>query len=280
MKKWNMVIDAAKCEDCNNCFLSCKDEYVDNSFPGYSESQPLHGHRWINIMRKERGSYPIVDAVYLPIPCMHCQNAPCEKAAGGDAVYRRQDGIVMIDPVKARGMKEIVKACPYNAVWWNDDLNLPQKCSLCAHLLDQGWSGPRCSQACPTGAIQILSIEDSEMQGLIEKEELEVLHPEYNTSPRVYYKNLYRYMACFIAGSITEQKDNSLECAEGVSVSLFDSAGALVGKATTDNFGDFRIDRLAENSGAYKLEFQAKGGVGKSMEVNLTESINVGVIKL
>ena len=48
MKKWNLVIDVAKCTNCNNCFLADKDEYVGNDFPGYAAPQPRHGHRWRN----------------------------------------------------------------------------------------------------------------------------------------------------------------------------------------------------------------------------------------
>ncbi|GAG02536.1 unnamed protein product, partial [marine sediment metagenome] len=39
MNKWNLIIDIEKCEDCNNCFLACKDEHVDNDWPGYAVSQ-------------------------------------------------------------------------------------------------------------------------------------------------------------------------------------------------------------------------------------------------
>src|SRR5512135_1971228 len=112
MKKYNLVIDVAKCEDCNNCFLSCKDEHVDNDWPGYASSQPRHEHRWMNIMRKERGQFPTIDVTYRPTPCMHCDNAPCIKAGKNGAVYKRDDGIVIIDPEKAKGQEAIVKACP------------------------------------------------------------------------------------------------------------------------------------------------------------------------
>ena len=63
MKKWNMIIDVAECEDCNNCFLACKDEHVENDFPKYSAAQPKHGHRWINIMRKERGRGSLIQKI-------------------------------------------------------------------------------------------------------------------------------------------------------------------------------------------------------------------------
>jgi len=92
MKKWNMIIDIAKCHDCNDCFLACKDEYVDNDWPPCSAPQPQHGHRWIDIMRKERGQYPLIDVAYRPTPCMHCDEADCIKAAENGAIFKRDDG--------------------------------------------------------------------------------------------------------------------------------------------------------------------------------------------
>ena len=110
MSKWNLIIDVALCHDCNNCFLACKDEYWENDFPPYSVAQPRHGHRWMDVMRKERGQYPKVDVNYLPYPCMHCDDAPCTKAAKDGAVYKRDDGIVIIDPEKAKGKKDLQKS--------------------------------------------------------------------------------------------------------------------------------------------------------------------------
>jgi Fe-S-cluster-containing dehydrogenase component len=138
MKKWNLIIDVGKCHDCNNCFLACKDEHVGNDWPPHSAGQPWHGQRWMNIMRKERGQYPLVDVAYRPTPCMHCDRPHCMEAAGNRAVHKRDDGIVIIDPEKARGQKGLVDACPYGATWWNEEKELPQKCTFCAHLLDDG----------------------------------------------------------------------------------------------------------------------------------------------
>ncbi|SDE55207.1 hypothetical protein [Sporomusa acidovorans] len=83
MKKWHLIIDVEKCVDCNNCFMACKDEHVDNDWPGYTRPQPRHGQRWINIKRTERGQYPLVDVAYRPTPCMHCEDAPCIRASKG-----------------------------------------------------------------------------------------------------------------------------------------------------------------------------------------------------
>ena len=171
MKKWNMIIDVAKCHDCNNCFLACKDEFYENSFPPYSVEQPRHGHRWMDILRKERGQYPKVDVAYVPTPCMHCDDAPCINLSKNDAVYKRDDGIVMIDPEKAKGAKELIDACPYGAIYWNEEKDLPQKCTFCAHLLDDGWKEPRCVQACPTGALSVVHEEDAEMKKILEMEQ-------------------------------------------------------------------------------------------------------------
>lgn len=280
MKRWNLIIDVEKCEDCNNCFLACKDEHVDNDFPGYSLSQPKHGHLWINIMRKERGQYPLIDVAYLPVPCMHCDNAPCIAKAKDGAVYKREDGIVIVDPEKARGQRGIVDACPYGAIWWNEEKNIPQKCTLCAHLVDEGWKEPRCVQACPTGAMRIVRAEDSEMEKMIESEKLEVLNPEYKTRPRVYYKNLYRFARCFIAGSVAVRSNGKEECAEGAKVTLLNATNENIGEHMTDNYGDFKFDNLKEDSGKYILQIAYTGYTLKAIEVDLKKSFNAGTIVL
>ncbi len=278
MNKWNLIIDVAKCHDCNNCFLACKDEYWENDFPPYSLAQPRHGHRWIDIQRKERGQYPKVDVAYLPMPCMHCDDAPCVTESKDGAVYKRDDGIVLIDPEKARGRKDILDTCPYGAIWWNEEKAVPQKCTLCVHLLDDGWEQPRCVQACPTGAMRVIHVEDAEMQKVKESEQLEVYKPHYQTQPRVYYKNLYRYTRCFIAGSVA-LKDID-ECAEGAKVTLRNGSGRVIETAVTNNYGDFKIDDLEENSGKHTLEVAYPGYGKQALAVDLQDSTNVGTILL
>lgn len=278
MKKWNLIIDVAKCHDCNNCFLSCKDEYFENDFPPYSVAQPKFGQRWMNIMREERGEYPKVDVAYLPIPCMHCDDAPCIKAAKKDAIYKREDGIVIIDPEKAKGQKNLVESCPYGVIYWNEEKSLPQKCTFCVHLLEDGWKEPRCVQACPTGAMRVVYAEDSAMEKVKKSENLEVYQPQYKTKPRVYYKNLYRYTRCFVAGSVALQDID--ECAEGAKITLTKGAKKVVDKTVTNNYGDFKIDNLEEKSGKYILEVAYKGYEKKTVEVDVKRSVNLGTIFL
>ena len=275
MKGWNMIVDVAKCHDCNNCFLACKDEYFENDFLPYSAAQPRHGFRWMNILRRERGQYPKVDVAYLPHPCMHCDDAPCVKKSGG-AIYKRDDGIVIIDPEKAKNKKEIVKTCPYHAIYWNEEKKLAQKCTFCVHLLEDGWREPRCVQACPTGALAVVHVEDSEMDKIKQSENLEVYLPEQKTSPRVYYKNLHKYTKCFIAGNMV-LKDSD-ECAEGTIVTLIRESSQEADVAVTNNYGDFKFDNL--NIGKYRLEIEYPGYEKQPREIDLKTSLNIGTIFL
>jgi Fe-S-cluster-containing dehydrogenase component len=279
-KKWNLIIDVERCDNCRNCFLAVKDEHIGNDFPGYAASQPEHGHSWIDIERKERGSYPIVDAHFMPVMCNHCDDAPCMKAAKDGAIKKRADGIVIIDPEKSKGQKAIVDACPYGAIYWNDEKQIPQAWIFDAHLLDDGWAQTRAEQICPTGVFRSVKIEDREMQRIVDAEELEVLQPELGTKPRVYYKNLHLMTACFVGGSVVANVDGVEECAEGAEVILKQN-GSEVARATTDTFGEFKIDKLEKNSGPYELEVNSDSSGSHSMQFDLgDESLYLGTLAL
>jgi Fe-S-cluster-containing dehydrogenase component len=276
MKKWNMVIDCARCHDCNDCFLADKDEFVGNDFPPYSVAQPWSGHRWMNIERKERGQFPIVQTGYLPKPCQHCVDAPCIEGSPAGTIYRREDGLVIIDPKKAEGHPEIVATCPYDVIYWNEEKQVPQKCTGCAHLLDGGWTETRCSQVCPTGAIQLVLVDDEEFAALAAKEGLRAYRAELNTKPRVLYKNLYKWDKVFASGSVAF-KDTD-ECAEGAKVTV--SAGAaVVGQGAVNNYGEFVVDEL-EPGKSYEVKIEAAGYKAVAKTVTLDESLNLGLVML
>jgi Fe-S-cluster-containing dehydrogenase component len=277
MQKWNMIIDVAECTNCQLCALSAMDEYVGNEWPGISAPMPRLGHRWIDILQKERGQVPMIDIAYVPTLCNHCDNAPC-LSKGGDAVKKRDDGIVIIDPVKAKGRKDLVDSCPYGHIWWNEELQLPQIWPFDAHLLDQGWNQTRGQQACPTGAMKAIKVDDEEMTRIARDENLEVLKPEANTKPRVYYRNLWRYSKCFIGGSVATEANGIIDCVEGATVKLIQN-NSTIATATTDNYGDFKFDKLDENSGRYTIEVSALGRT-KTVDVDLGASISLGEIRL
>jgi Fe-S-cluster-containing dehydrogenase component len=274
MKKWNLVIDLARCHDCNDCFLADRDEFVGNDFLPYSVAQPWSGHRWMNIERKERGQYPIVQTGYLPLPCMHCDNAPCVTA--DKAVYKRDDGLVIIDPVKAKGRPEIVDTCPYGAIYWNEEAEVAQKCTGCVHLLEDGWTETRCSQVCPTGAIRLVMAEDADMAAMAAAEELRAFKADLGTEPRVWYKNLHRWDKVFVSGSVAYQDTD--EVAEGAEVTVRGGT-TVAGEGATNNYGEFLVDRL-EPGAEYTVTIEAAGYKPFTTTVTLPESLNLGLILL
>jgi len=276
MKKWNMIIDVAECTNCQLCTLATMDEYVGNEWPEVAAPMPRHGHHWINILQKERGQAPMIDVAFVPTMCNHCDSAPCMKADKAGAIRKREDGIVIIDPVKAKGRKELVDACPYGHIWWNEELQIPQAWPFDAHLLDQGWQQTRGHQSCPTGAMRAVKVDDEEMAKLAREQALEVIRPELKSKPRVYYKNLWRYSKCFIAGSVSREANGIVDCFEGATVQLAKD-GSMIETVLTDNYGDFKFDRLDE--GRYTVEVAGLGR-RKTIEVTLGESVSLGEIRL
>jgi Fe-S-cluster-containing dehydrogenase component len=277
MKKWNMIIDVAECTNCNLCTLATMDEYVGNEWPGYSKPMPRHGHKWINILQKERGQIPMIDIAYVPTMCNHCDDAPCIAKAGG-AITKRADGIVLINPEKAKGRKDLVDACPYGHIWWNEEHEVAQAWTFDAHLIDDGWQQTRGHQSCPTGAMRAVSAEDADMARMAREEGLEVLRPELGSKPRVYYRNLWRYAKCFIGGSISSAANGVVDCVEGASVRLLKDS-RLVGEALSDGYGDFKFDKLDEGSGKYTVEISANGRA-RTVEAQLGASVNLGEIRI
>lgn len=278
MLKWNMIIDVAECTNCNLCTLATMDEYVDNDWPGYSAPMPKHGHKWIDIKQKERGQTPFMDIAYMPTMCNHCDDAPCIKAAP-DVISKREDGIVLIDPVKSKGRKELVDTCPYGHIWWNEELDIPQAWTFDAHLLDAGWDKTRGHQSCPTSAMKAVKLDDTDMAKMAEDEGLEVLKPELGTKPRIWYRNLWRYTTAFIGGSVSAEADGVIDCVEGATVVL-SQEGSKVAETSTNNYGDFKFDKLAEESGAYTIDITADGYNKKSVETELKNSIYLGEIRI
>lgn len=280
MSKWCMIIDVATCHNCNNCFVTTKDEHVDNDHGDYAAAQPLHGHRWIDIHVKERGQAPMVEANYLPVMCNQCDHAPCVEAAGSSgAVYKREDGIVIISPTKAKGKKEIVASCPYGHIWWNEESELPQKWIFDAHLLDAGWDKPRCVQACPTGTLLSLKISDQELAEKIKNEGLEPLHPEYGTKPRIYYKNLHLINKLFVGGTVVATRGGIEDCIKGAKVTL------LTGKpqpktVETDTYGDFKVDRIKPDQTAISLRITHPEFEDKEIDMTIEDSTYLGPIDI
>lgn len=275
MKYGIIVIDVARCHGCNNCFMACKDEFVGNDFSPYSRSQPRHGQKWMNIQKRERGHYPMMDITFLPTPCMHCENAPCERAGGGAVMHERETGAVIIHTLNAKGNKKIAESCPYHTVYWNEAEQLAQKCQMCSHLLNHAWERPRCVMACPTEALSFHRVEDTELDKFVEENELSVLHPEYGTRPHVFYKNLYRFTKNFIGGSVVLNGD----CVEGCLIVCRRAGESQATRIHTNTYGDFRVDGLDDGDYELKVLYPECGEKRISVQVR-GESVVLGVVEL
>jgi len=279
MDKWNLIIDVARCENCNNCALAAKDELVGNDFPGYSAPHAAQGPGVVRIERKVRGQAPLVDIAYVPVMCQHCDNAPCMQNAG-DAITRRADGIVVIDPVRAHGRRDLVDACPYGAIVWNEAQQLPQSWFFDAHLLDSGAAAPRCVGVCPTGAMEAVLLDDAAMAARAAADGLRPLRADLDTRPRVHYQNLGRFDRCFIAGSVRAIVGGQDECIAGAVVELL-AAGARVAEATTGAFGDFKFDGLAPDGGIYEVSVvHPAHGRARATAVAQADSLSLGSMLL
>ena len=275
MSRYGMLINIDKCNGCYNCYMACRDEFEGNDYPSYSAAQPVEGRSWMKVIEKERGSTPKVKVDYIPIPCLQCIEAPCVKNCSTGAVYRRPDGIVMIDPEKAKGDKDILSSCPHRLIYWNEEKSIPQKCTFCAHLLDQGWKEPRCVEACPSGALLFGDLDDpgSEISKLMTSSETEELNQDFELNPNVKYVDLPKR---FIAGEVV-LGDKPDECAAGIKVCL--NCGTQTLECETDSFGDFEFDGLKAGE-TYTIRIEHKGYRAVEEKVITYSDVNMGVIEL
>lgn len=274
MARYGFVCDVDKCNGCYSCFLACKDEHVGNNHMPVSAAQP-EGQQWIRVNEIEHGTGMKVKVDYIPVMCQHCSDdAPCMKAAPAGAVYRRNDGIVIIDPVKAKGYKDIANACPYDCISWNEEDQIPQKCTMCAHMLDNGEKTTRCAEVCPTGALVFGDMDDpnSQISKLIAEkgEKLEKFLPKLGLNTNVKYLNMTKP---FITGEVVY--GDSGECAEGVKVTLKCKDCGSVFETKTDFLGDFQFKGLKqfaeytvriEADGYKTVEIDTRANVSKNLE--------------
>jgi len=271
MSKWGMVIDVSKCTGCFNCFTACKDEHWNNDYPPYSAAQPRFGQFWMNVKTIERGMHPFVKVSHIPIPCMHCEDAPCIKAAKDGAVYKTDEGIVIIDTAKAVGQKQIVDACPFGAIYWNEETKLPQKCTFCAPRLEKG-AEPRCVQACPSAALIFGDLDDpsSEVAKLVASGKTEAYNEMESVKPRVRYIGLPKM---FIAAAVVLGDVD--ECAKGAKVTL---SGAASATEEANTYGEFCFEGL--KPGKYTVKVEYAGYASQTVEVDLADTKYLGDIVL
>ena len=270
------IFDADRCNGCANCMLACKDEHCDNDWTPYAKPQQQTGQNWNRLDERERGQVPKVRVSYVLHMCQHCDDCALV-AAAPECVYRRDDGLVIIDPEKAAGRRDLVELCPYGAVSWNAQLELPQKCTGCAHLLDDGWSVPRCVEVCAMGALRFGDEEEfadeiarGELLPCVEGRTTEA----GGAKPRMRYLNLPKR---FLAGEVVDTDAD--EVVIGATVTLENKRTGELLQTLTDELGDFWFKQIEPAD--YTVYFEKEGYLARRIDAStVEEDRNVGAIAL
>jgi len=164
--------------------------------------------------------------------------------------------VIIIDPVSAKGRKDLVSACPFGAIHWNDQDDLPQHWTLDAHLLDSGWKEPRAAQACPTGALSVRKMNAHEVSALpVQGFQQSPAHR--SVGARLHIRGLHRIESLLIGGSLAQLIDGREEPLVGVRVALASTEGHRA-EVVTDPFGEFRFDGLPLLHGPIKLSVRQR----------------------
>ena len=154
--------------------------------------RPTWGPNWEEDLGA--GDYPNSYFFYLPRMCNACSRPSCVEACPvKGAIYKREeDGIVLIDEATCEGAKcvqECSRACPYKVIYRNTAKPLSQMCNMCLVRLEKGVA-PACVRLCPgrAGSISYLDDTKGRVHKLVNEWKVALpLHPEFGTTPNVYY---------------------------------------------------------------------------------------------
>ncbi|MCA8950200.1 MAG: polysulfide reductase NrfD [Planctomycetes bacterium] len=177
--QYGFVLDQRRCIGCHACTVACKSE----------NEVPLGDFRtWVKYT--EVGAFPAVRRHFAVLRCNQCTAAPCVTICPVTALDKRPDGIVDLDKDVCIGCKACMQACPYDALYLNEDTGGAEKCHFCAHRVEQGLK-PACEVVCPETAIISGDVHDSQsplsLALAAAGETATVRRPEQNTGPNVFY---------------------------------------------------------------------------------------------
>ena len=176
--QYGFLMDHRRCIGCHACTVACKSE----------NDVPVGDFRtWVKYT--ESGTFPAVKRHFSVLRCNHCTKAPCVTICPVNALEKREaDGIVDIDKQACIGCRACMQACPYDAIYLNEDTGSVEKCHFCAHRVENRLE-PACVVVCPVQAIVVGDLHDPEsrISKMVEEHDTLVRRPEQNTGPNVHY---------------------------------------------------------------------------------------------